>query len=617
VKFLAPWAGGAFAVLPVIVVFYLLKLRREDRVVSSTLLWRRSVDNLQANSPFERLRANLLLLLQLLVAAALAFGLTRPLMNLASKQGASRALLIDVSGSMAARDGEGGATRMEDAKGLAIEQIDAMLPGDEMMLVAFANSGEVLSSFTSDRTRLKGSVRGIESRALPTDLAEAMSLAASLVRPRPQPQIVIISDGKFPPIQNAAMGDAPVEMISVGSRGDNVGITAVDAREDFSGRKETQLFVLVHNYGAQDATAELDLGHEGQIVDSRRLSLKAGADDSVLFKDLGALAGRLAISLNSQDAFPLDDAAYCVIAPPVKTRVALVTAANPFLSNALAQDPNVELETVAPASYRARAEIDLAIFDGAAPADLSQPGVYWFINCLPPLPGFEKTGVEQAPEVFDWKTDHPLLRFVQMDGVLLAECLAAKLPRDCAVLAESRSHPLLALYSSQGRECLVQTFDFFNSNLPYRVAFPVFVSNVLGWAGKHKAGGGKVAYRAGELINIAAPREAARLTMTGPDGKSWRLEPDPNGLVTFDKTFATGFYVAEGGKIGEYGVSLLSPAESDIAPQKSFQMGGASVTATSGGAIRKTNREVWPWFVAAALALLILEWIIYHRRIWV
>ena len=179
VKFLAPWAGGAFAVLPVIVVFYLLKLRREDRLVSSTLLWRRSVDNLQANSPFERLRANLLLLLQLLVAAALAFGLTRPLMNLASKQGASRALLIDVSGSMAARDGQGGATRMEEAKGLAIQQIDAMLPGDEMMLVAFANSGEVLSSFTSDRTRLKESVRGIEARALPTDLAEANKTATS------------------------------------------------------------------------------------------------------------------------------------------------------------------------------------------------------------------------------------------------------------------------------------------------------------------------------------------------------------------------------------------------------------------------------------------------------
>ena len=61
-SFLAPAAFAFAAALPVVIVFYLLKRKRVVTLVPSTLLWRKSVDNLQANSPFQKLRANLLLL---------------------------------------------------------------------------------------------------------------------------------------------------------------------------------------------------------------------------------------------------------------------------------------------------------------------------------------------------------------------------------------------------------------------------------------------------------------------------------------------------------------------------------------------------------------------------
>ncbi|MCX7046878.1 MAG: VWA domain-containing protein, partial [Candidatus Sumerlaeota bacterium] len=621
VKFLVPWAFGAFATLPVIVVFYLLKLRRDEWLAPSTLLWRKSVDNLQANSPFQKLRANLLLLLQLLLAAALAFALTRPLMNLASQQGASRILLMDVSASMAAKDGPGGSMRMDAAKALAFKEISGMLPGDEMMLVAFANSAEAPSPFTRDRSQLNSLVSRLEARALPTDVTEALSLAVSLLKGKSHPQIVIISDGKFPPLASDATGGIPIELVTVGQSGDNVAITAVDARSDFSGRKEKQLFVVVHNYGANEAKVELDVAHNGTMLETRRLTLKAGGEESALFKDLGAREGRLVISLNNQDVFPADNVAYCVLQPETKTRVTLVTTANPFLAHALKQDPNVELELVAPASYHPRETADLTVFDGAAPpapSDLPK-GAYWFVNCLPAWAGFERSGTDSTPEIYDWNADAFFLRFVQLDDVLLAESLLVKLPKECEILAESRRAPLLALYSSAGRDCLLQMFDFYNSNMPFRAAFPVFASNVLSWANKRKAGGGKVTFRAGDLIDVAAPLEASNLTMIGPDDKGWRLERNPNGRIAFDKTFSTGYYRTEAGgkKIAEYGVSLLNAAESDIAPQPSFSIGGVTKAAATGVQVHRSNREIWPWFALAALGLLMVEWIIYHRRIWV
>jgi len=64
--FLSPAAFLLLLTVPVIILFHLLKIRRQPAVVSSTLFWTDSLRDQQANAPFRRLKPNLLLLLQLL-----------------------------------------------------------------------------------------------------------------------------------------------------------------------------------------------------------------------------------------------------------------------------------------------------------------------------------------------------------------------------------------------------------------------------------------------------------------------------------------------------------------------------------------------------------------------
>ena len=106
-EWLTPLVGAiaASAAVPALVLLYFLKLKRQEVHVSSTLLWKRAVQDLRVNAPFQRLRRNILLLLQLLALLALLTAMARPVLRLQAGAGKRYVLLIDRSASMNAGDG--------------------------------------------------------------------------------------------------------------------------------------------------------------------------------------------------------------------------------------------------------------------------------------------------------------------------------------------------------------------------------------------------------------------------------------------------------------------------------------------------------------------------------
>ncbi|MEE8153365.1 MAG: BatA domain-containing protein, partial [Phycisphaerales bacterium] len=82
-NFLSPWSAMAAAgvVVPLLLLLYFLKLRRQLLRIPTTLLWRESTQDLQVNVPFQRLRPSLLLFLQLLLLATLLAALAQPVLQ--------------------------------------------------------------------------------------------------------------------------------------------------------------------------------------------------------------------------------------------------------------------------------------------------------------------------------------------------------------------------------------------------------------------------------------------------------------------------------------------------------------------------------------------------------
>src|SRR3954454_5394224 len=83
----------------------MLRLRRQEIVVSSSMLWRQVLQDRQANAPWQRLRRNLLLYLQLLVLALLVLSIARPFWLTNAAAAGNMIVVLDGSASMQASDG--------------------------------------------------------------------------------------------------------------------------------------------------------------------------------------------------------------------------------------------------------------------------------------------------------------------------------------------------------------------------------------------------------------------------------------------------------------------------------------------------------------------------------
>jgi hypothetical protein len=62
---------------------------------------------------------------------------------------------------------------------------------------------------------------------------------------------------------------------------------------------------------------------------------------------------------------------------------------------------------------------------------------------------------------------------------------------------------------------------------------------------------------------------------------------------------------------GSFAVNLFSPAESAIRPVESLAIGQTAVETEAEGDVGQ--RELWPWLLAIAVVVLLVEWWVHHR----
>jgi len=648
------WAAPAMLwfglLIPAVLLLWFLKMRRTDLLVSSSLLWSQALEDKRVNSPFQKLKKNLLLLLQLLILALLTLALAGPEILGEKVAGRVHLLLIDVSASMATVE-SGGVPRLEDARARAIERVENLADTEKAVVITFASTARAVTPVTDDRRMLLAAIEGVELRPGTTRIDEAIELASALAaqnafvpagEPVPEgdapPQgdavCVIYSDGVFPQYGGEQL-PLPIEYIRIGDSSSNSGLTALAARREFSESQEMRILAEIRNPSERAAKGRLVLRLDGQIARAAEdKELAAGERWSHAFS-LASDGGEHLLEVEWQtdgtDALALDDRAWLVVSPPKPLRVWLVGPANAMLEDGLSVVPMVTVvrkgvEEVKTAFDRNTVidQTDIIVWDRVAPAELSAGPAHLFIGIEPPGVWEEPLESIDQPPLVSWNLEHIVNRYIDysiLDGGIVKSLVMPPIATTKA-LVETGQGALISSFTVGSRRGIVVGFDVLASRFPLSPSFPFFLNNALRWLGE-RDGAVSSGVGCGELVSFRLDERVEKVLLRRPDGEEETMKTERGGWFRYAKTDLLGTYQVSWQRPGTEGeeslqsstfaVNLLSAEESDIAPRDALPLTGRVIE--EGQELIEVVRKIyWPWLLALALLLLMLEWLVYHRR---
>ncbi|MHB0957330.1 MAG: VWA domain-containing protein [Pirellulaceae bacterium] len=644
------WQWAVVGAVPIVVVLlYFLKLRRQPLEVPSTYLWKRSIEDLHVNTIWQRLRRNLLLFLQLLLIALLMMALLRPGWRGAELIDQRLIFLIDNSASMSAIDEQ--PSRLVQAKQRALALVEQMTSGHAAMVISFSDTAQT-QSYNESRRSLRRQIEAIAPTNRRTDIEEALRAAAGLANPgltrladnqvvnEPLPAtLYILSDGGFAAVPDFALGNlTPIFLPSGQPTSTNLAIVALATDRNPEHPERMQAFVRVANFGETPETVDVELFLDDQSLDLVELSVAAGGETGWHF-DLPTLdEGILKVALRHDDALTLDNVAYAAINRPRLARVLVVSPGNEALRTALdtgqvqeiAEVTFAEPTILADAVHRDQTEAglyDLVIYDRCQPTRMPQANTLFF-GTLPTGDVWQAGPSTGPPTIIDIDRVHPLTQLVDMSYVRIAEGRALQPPTGSTVLFDSVIGPLLAIGPRDGFEDAVCGFPLFvqengetvpNTTWPLRPSFPVFVYHAVQYLGGSRGSLANASIVPGSPITLRPPAHISEITITNPRGDRQRLERSGQSPFLYSQTHELGVYEVreepDGQRMQRFAVNLFDPRESDLRPRASLELGHEAVPAQAG--FRPTRQELWKGVLVVALLVLLTEWYIYNRRVFI
>ncbi|MBA3946576.1 MAG: BatA domain-containing protein [Herpetosiphonaceae bacterium] len=607
---LAPWALSLALIAPAIIALYLLKLRREERTVSSTLLWQRVLRDVEANAPWQKLRRNILLLLQLLVLFALVFALARPFIHTTGIAGRNLILIIDRSASMGATDA--GGTRLAAAKAEALRLIDQLPDNGRATVIAIGGQMEVPASASTDRRELRMVINRLQLRnGGGSDLTQALALAGALAARDDQSEVAIVSDGEVQLPDKAELA-AEVHFSMIGTRSDNAAISALVLEPTVGGQR---LFAQATNYDTHSAKRRLIVELDDQLFSAYDLALDPGGDRSIV-ADVPATVRVASAHFATHDALPADDQAWAASPGTDKALVRVLSDGNRFLQVGLGSLPGLQVSMVPTTTTTFTETAALTVLDGVVPDPLP-PGNLLFIGPLRGSPLFSVTGELRFPAPRPAPGGDPVLQNVGVADVHVLRAAQIPKPVWARTVIDSDGGPLLLVGEQGGRRIGVMSFALHESDLPVQIAFPLLLSNLVSYLAPAQ-GSAAAQTTPGQPLVIDVPPDASTVRLTPPSGPAVNLQPQ-NGQVIWTDTEALGIYAVEIERKGApplrraVAVNMRDPTESQIAPRRQlplFQKGGRAV----GGTEERVGRtELWRWLAGLALLMLTIEWLVYQR----
>ncbi len=651
---------GFFALIPV--ALYLFRRKARVKQVSTLVFFKTLAREHQESAWLRRVKRILSLLMTLMILWGAVLALSRVAFTPRTDEFRTVVVLLDRSASMAARDAEGGPTRLDLAKARILTKLDGIPEDVGVALVAYDARPEIILPRTLKRREIvsrlaelavrpvaedreaaldaAGVLAGLETPAViwhVTDNAggEKNSLADEEVKQEHAASLADASTTPVDPDGETEISSLPkevhLETVLVASQSvTNVGFTAFNLRPSPQehGRFEVYVRAGLNRNAPGDVKARVEALIGGTIQGTRELDLKPGDQESFLLKLQGAEDQMLHLQLRAPgDSLVMDND---ILMPLPRVRpvvVALVGRGegqdggttkvdiDPYLGlalQAIQSEGEMDVFVVSPESWPPKHPVDVAVFDHWLPTVWPTD-----IPCIVINPDGRSGPIKakaldngipyDAVRVVD--EGHPVLFRVSSSRVALRQTCVFDLAGSLEPLWIAGNEPVLAAGEVSGQRVVMFGFSPESSeNLPLMASFPLLMGNALLWCAEDSP-------NVIERVDEARTGEVRPVKGTTATWQEWfegglrTTEVQLNGpLIDLDRA---GVWETNEGQRGAS--HLLSWNETNVpgAPEPAGDVTPGETSSTSHSGLL-TGDVNW-LLVAGILSLLVLESWLFHR----
>lgn len=601
-RFYSPWAFALLSFIPLVIFMYLLKQKFQEREISSTFLWEQVLKDIEVNTPWQKLKKNLLLFMQISIIIFFTLAAANPHLLMKGKASENIIIVVDNSGSMnAIQDGKSG---LERAKSEAVKLVKALKPNSNISIISSGAASKIELGNTVDKNAAIKKIDVIKETNAAGDINDSAVLVKSVSKQYESYKAYFYTDS------NLDLKDINGEVIGIASIGENVSLDYISHTLNGQGMK---VLVRVTNRSKNNLSREILLYNDDELLDMKEIELKPLETAAIYFNEpmdifKNGIPETIKAEIGEKDALMDDNVVYDVVKQKQVQKVLMVTDSNIFMEKAINIINNVEL-------YKTNSidkigeDYDLYIFDGDIPKELPKSGDILLINpgssSVSKVNGILKGG-------FGTVLKSEITNYMENAFFTVSELKDIEMPSWGKSIIKVGESNAAFIGEYKGRKIGVIGFDLHKSDFVLIPEFPVFINNLINYLiGTDFLD--KTKYYCGEEADFKFSPDTIKAYVETPSKKERDLKIT-YPAVPFKETYETGIYtlhqkIKDKDVVGDFAVNFPASSESQIG--KNIQ-GNSNIQSTK-SIDRVIGVNLRLLIIMIILFLVIAEWLVYIR----
>lgn len=588
------WPLFLLLTIPPVIMLYILKRKYKEEVISSSLLWKEVYKNTRANTPWEKFKKNIMLLLQIIIILSVILALMSPFINIGGKTYKNVIIVVDNTASMNTMYDDK-LSRLEKGKLLAKEYLNSTREGTKAYIISYDGNSNLLLNGEFNKFNSESIINNISKSYNTGDISDVLSFVKAIGDGIGEEYEALIFTDK-----QTSISDINGKLVYLGNSGlnasiDNISHKVVDGK--------IKVIANVTNNGDKEYEGDFSLYNGDKLLEVNKINLGVSESKTLSFELDSLSDDYLKGELSRKDILMEDNTYYHVINENKVKKVLLVTDENVFLEKAFGIIENTEVyKTNDPNNITENDEYDLYVFDNKMPEVIPKGGNILFINPS----SNEFFNVLNGGEMGQAKAiKGAVSSYLENTQFTLSEYKIIETPYYGTNILTIDDNSIGFKGEVNDRKIAALSFDLHSTDFALKKEFPILIYEL----GEELISTGMVYknnFTAGEKIVVKSSDFESEINVTYPNGEIKELKSGDE----LKGNLELGIYkINQNDNKESFSVNFPSLSESNT----SMEEVGENNNIVDGKSNLKSGFNMTRVFILLAILVVAFEWIFYKK----